>query len=166
MVASLCGLHELICTDRAPYRSLVHYFTNILKQAAEGKLGRSWDYHRAPAPFVQMELLRLLALLGSGDAATAQNMHAVVADAWRRAEPLGNNIGNALACEACKTIVAIKPSPALMAHVRVGFCLQFVECQPALQQAATTCRPSKPCRASWEHARATCDMLASTSLPA
>lgn len=54
MVASLCALRELIRHDPAPYRKLVHYFTNILKQAAEGKLGRSYEYHRAPAPFVQV----------------------------------------------------------------------------------------------------------------
>ena len=54
MVASLCGLADLIRADPAPYRNLAHYFTNILKQAAEGKLGRSYEYHRAPAPFVQV----------------------------------------------------------------------------------------------------------------
>lgn len=143
MVAALCGLRELIRADPAPYRNLVHYFTNILKQvggdgwvgwvhaglgvclfvcrqrhglrsthsrhlssptpthapqAAEGKLGRSYEYHRAPAPFVQLELLRLLALLGAGDRAASENMYAVLADVKRRAEPLGNNIGEWLCC--------------------------------------------------------------------
>lgn len=32
MVAALVGLRELIKRDPAPYRNLVHYFTNILKQ--------------------------------------------------------------------------------------------------------------------------------------
>ena len=58
MVASLCGLRELIAHDPAAYRGLSHYFTNILKQAAEGRLGRAYEYHRCPAPFVQLELLR------------------------------------------------------------------------------------------------------------
>lgn len=169
MVASLCGLRELIRRDPAPYRNLVHYFTNILKQArgprapppaaacaapprpahrqhllppvlssvvatraagalraecsrpsapcisaappshvpctppspphpappqaAEGKLGRAYEYHRAPAPFVQLELLRLLAALGAGDRGASENMYAVIAEVKRRAEPLGNNIG-------------------------------------------------------------------------
>lgn len=62
-------------------------------QAAEGKLGRAYEYHRAPAPFVQLELLRLLALLGRGDKGASENMYAVVAEVKRRAEPLGNNIG-------------------------------------------------------------------------
>ena len=56
MVASLCGLRELIRGNPTPYRNLAHYFTNILKQAAEGKLGRAYEYHRAAAPFVQVEI--------------------------------------------------------------------------------------------------------------
>ena len=62
-------------------------------QAAEGKLGRAYEYHRAPAPFVQLELLRLLAALGAGDKGASENMYAVIAEVKRRAEPLGNNIG-------------------------------------------------------------------------
>ena len=93
MVASLCGLRELIAHDPAAYRGLSHYFTNILKQAAEGRLGRAYEYHRAPAPFVQLELLRLLGALGAGDADTSEHVYAVVAEVKRRAEPLGNNIG-------------------------------------------------------------------------
>jgi hypothetical protein len=42
---------------------------------------------------VQLELLRLLAMLGAGDRAASENMYAVVAEVKRRAEPLGNNIG-------------------------------------------------------------------------
>ncbi len=64
-------------------------------QAAEGKLGRAYEYHRAPAPFVQLELLRLLAALGAGDKSASENMYAVIAEVKRRAEPLGNNIGEA-----------------------------------------------------------------------
>ena len=40
-----------------------------------------------------MELLRLLAMLGAGDKHTSENIYAVVAEVKRRAEPLGNNIG-------------------------------------------------------------------------
>jgi AP-4 complex subunit epsilon-1 len=115
MVASLCGLRELIRRDPGPYRNLVHYFTNILKQAAEGKLGRAYEYHRAPAPFVQLELLRLLAAMGAGDKGASENMYAVIAEVKRRAEPLGNNIGNALLYECVKAAAAIHPSPVLIA---------------------------------------------------
>lgn len=114
MVASLCGLHDLIRQDPSLYRNLAHYFTNILKQAAEGKLGRAYEYHRAPAPFVQMELLRLLAMLGAGDKHTSENIYATVAEVKRRAEPLGNNIGNAVVYECLKTVATIHPSPILI----------------------------------------------------
>lgn len=114
MVAALCGLHELARANPAPYRNLVHYFTNILKQAAEGKLGRGWDYHRAPAPFVQLELLRLLALLGAGDQEVSSNMYSIIVDVWRRADTLASTVGNSLMLECVRTATAIYPSDTLL----------------------------------------------------
>ena len=115
MVAALCGLHELARSNPTPYRNLVHYFTNILKQASEGKLGRAWDYHRAPAPFVQIELLRLLALLGAGDPEASANMKAVIIEVWRRADALASTVGNALVFECVKTATAIHLDDSLLA---------------------------------------------------
>ncbi len=115
MVAALCGLHELARSNPTPYRNLVHYFTNILKQASEGKLGRAWDYHRAPAPFVQIELLRLLALLGAGDVEASSNMRAVIIEVWRRADALASTVGNAVAFECVKTATTIHLDDSLLA---------------------------------------------------
>ncbi len=115
MVAALCGLHELARANPIPYRNLVHYFTNILKQASEGKLGRGWDYHRAPAPFVQIELLRLLALLGAGDQEASANMRAVIIEVWRRADALESTVGNALVFECVKTATSIHLDDSLLA---------------------------------------------------
>ncbi|KAL4540030.1 hypothetical protein Ndes2437B_g01634 [Nannochloris sp. 'desiccata'] len=115
MVAALCGLHELARANPIPYRNLVHYFTNILKQASEGKLGRGWDYHRAPAPFVQIELLRLLALLGAGDQEASENMKAVIIEVWRRADALASTVGNALVFECVKTATTIHLDDSLLA---------------------------------------------------
>ena len=42
MVASLCGLRELIRRDPAPYRNLAHYFTNILKQVGWAGPALAW----------------------------------------------------------------------------------------------------------------------------
>lgn len=117
MFATLAGLHELAKRDPAPYRNLVHYFTNILKQASEGKLGRTWDYHRAPAPFVQIELLRLLALLGAGDKDATSNMTAIILDVWRRADALASTAGNALVYECMRTATAIYPNDTLLSMV-------------------------------------------------
>lgn len=114
MVAALCGLYQLAKSDPAPYRNLVHYFTNILKQVSEGRLGRAWDYHRAPAPFVQIQLLRLLALLGAGDMEATQNMQAVILDVWRRADALASTVGVVLVYECMRTATALVPTDALL----------------------------------------------------
>lgn len=115
MVAALCGLDELARANPKPYRNLVHYFTNILKQASEGKLGRGWDYHRAPAPFVQIKLLRLLALLGAGDQEASENMKAIIIEVWRRADSLASTVGNALVFECVKVATTIHFDDSLLA---------------------------------------------------
>jgi AP-4 complex subunit epsilon-1 len=113
MFAVLPGLYELISHDPKPYKGLVHYFTNILKQAAEGKLGRSWVTHKAPAPFLQITLLRLLALLGKDDPQVSSDMKVIIMDVWKRAQALMNQAGNAILFECMKTATTIVPSDAL-----------------------------------------------------
>lgn len=54
MSAALCGLYELIVTDAAPYKNLVASFVSILKQVAEHRLPKTYDYHKTPAPFIQV----------------------------------------------------------------------------------------------------------------
>jgi len=53
-----------------PPQDLVPSFVSILKQITEHRLPRDFDYHRMPAPWIQMRLLRILALLGRADRAT------------------------------------------------------------------------------------------------
>ena len=113
MFAVLPGLYDLIDRDPEPYKGLVHYFTNILKQASEGKLGRNWVVHRAPAPFLQITLLRLLGRLGRGDPKVSEDMQSVVVDVWKRAESLMSQAGNAILFECMKLATSIVPSDAL-----------------------------------------------------
>ncbi|GJS03089.1 AP-4 complex subunit epsilon, partial [Tanacetum coccineum] len=53
MGATLCPLYDLITLDVNPYKDLVVSFVNILKQVAERRLPKSYDYHQTPAPFIQ-----------------------------------------------------------------------------------------------------------------
>ncbi|KAK2080507.1 hypothetical protein QBZ16_000360 [Prototheca wickerhamii] len=103
MAAALCSLRELVARRPPQYAGLARYLVAILKQAYEGKLGRGFEVHRAPAPFVQVELLRLLRLLGAGNPGTAAEAAVVVAEAQRRAEGLGSALGAAVALEALRT---------------------------------------------------------------
>lgn len=113
MFAVLPGLYELIQQDPNPYKGLVPYFTNILNQASEGKLGRNWTVHRAPAPFLQITLLRLLGVLGRGDATVSRDMEGVIVEVWKRAESLMSQAGNAILFECMKVATSIAPSDTL-----------------------------------------------------
>lgn len=57
MGATLCPLFDLIAVDANSYKDLVISFVSILKQVAERRLPKTYDYHQMPAPFIQVYLL-------------------------------------------------------------------------------------------------------------
>lgn len=114
MAAALCGLHEAVRSDPAAYRPLAPSLVSILKQVVDRRLPKTYDYHKVPAPFIQLKLLRMLADLGSGDRLTSEHAYAVVAEAMKRAQT-GNTIGFALMGECIRTLCAIYPSQQLLA---------------------------------------------------
>ncbi|PNW83178.1 hypothetical protein CHLRE_06g310000v5 [Chlamydomonas reinhardtii] len=114
MSAALCALHECIKGDPRPYKNLIPSFTSILKQVSEHRLPKTYDYHRFPAPFIQIKLLKILAMLGSGDRASSENMAAVLHQTLRRANT-SHTIGSAIIFECVRTITTIYPNPQLLA---------------------------------------------------
>jgi len=70
MAASLhCFMHLLKVSAEGHeglpnFRDLVPSFVGILKQVAEHKLDRDYEYHKTPAPWIQVSLLKILAFLG------------------------------------------------------------------------------------------------------
>jgi AP-4 complex subunit epsilon-1 len=90
-------------------RSLV----SILKQITEHRLPREFDYHRMPAPWIQLRLLRLMALLGHGDQTSSEGMYEVLLDAMRRADS-GINVGYAVMYECVRTVTQIYPNATLL----------------------------------------------------
>ncbi|URD78531.1 AP-4 complex subunit [Musa troglodytarum] len=75
MGATLCPLFDLISADVNSYKDLVISFVGILKQVAERRLPKTYDYHQMAAPFIQIKLLKILALLGSGDKQASGHMY-------------------------------------------------------------------------------------------
>ena len=67
MEASLNIFHDFAREDVSSIKDLTASFVSILKQVVERKLPREFDYHGIPAPWVQMKILRILALLGVDD---------------------------------------------------------------------------------------------------
>lgn len=95
MAATLPLLLDLAKDDVISYKDLVPSLVSILKQITEHRLPRDYDYHRIPAPWIQMNLLKILAVLGKGDQASSEGMYEVVADVMKRADT-GINVGYAI----------------------------------------------------------------------
>ena len=77
MGATLPLFQAMIADDVQTFKDLVPSFVSILKQITEHRLPREFDYHRIPAPWIQMNLLRILSQLGKGDQAASEGMYEV-----------------------------------------------------------------------------------------
>ncbi|GFP81537.1 ap-4 complex subunit epsilon [Phtheirospermum japonicum] len=113
MGATLCPLFDLISIDADKYKDLVISFVNILKQIAERRLPKSYDYHQMPAPFIQIKLLKILALLGSGDKKASEQMYTIIGDIMRKCDST-TNIGNAILYECVRCVSSLHPNPKLL----------------------------------------------------
>ena len=114
MGATLSAFGEAVKASPDDYRNLVGSFVSILDQIIEGKLPRSYDYHKAPAPFLQIKILKILARLGQGEKAASEQIYEVVAKCLRVANT-GSTIGNAVVYECVRTASAIFPNAHLLA---------------------------------------------------
>lgn len=56
MGASLYLIHELAKQDKEAWKDLVPSLVSILKQVTEHRLPRDYDYHRIPAPWIQVNM--------------------------------------------------------------------------------------------------------------
>ncbi|XP_022736019.1 AP-4 complex subunit epsilon-like [Durio zibethinus] len=113
MGATLCPLFDLITRDVNSYKDLVISFVSILKQVVERRVPKAYDYHQMPAPFIQIKLLKILALLGSGDKQSSAKMYTVVGDIFRKCDS-SSNIGNAILYECICCVSSIYPNPKLL----------------------------------------------------
>ncbi|GMI06337.1 hypothetical protein TrLO_g12007 [Triparma laevis f. longispina] len=113
MGASLCVIEKMTIKDAAPFKDLVPSLVSILKQVVEHRLPSEFDYHRVPAPWLQMKLVRILSLLGKGDKSSSEGMYAILADAVKRADT-GINAGFAIVYEVVKAVTIIYPNTTLL----------------------------------------------------
>lgn len=60
-------ISSLLQENPEGYKDLTSSIVTILKQVLGGKLPIDFNYHSVPAPWLQMQLLRMLALLGKND---------------------------------------------------------------------------------------------------
>eukprot|EP01039_Chlorochromonas_danica_P004528 gene4528-4966_t len=113
MGATLPLFQAMIVDDPMRFKDLVPSFVSILKQIIEHRLPREFDYHRIPAPWIQMNLVRVLALLGRGDQAASEGVYEVLAEVMKRADT-GINVGYAVVYECINAVITIYPNGTLM----------------------------------------------------
>eukprot|EP00931_Biecheleriopsis_adriatica_P115082 TRINITY_DN90918_c0_g1_i1.p1 TRINITY_DN90918_c0_g1~~TRINITY_DN90918_c0_g1_i1.p1 ORF type:complete len:958 (+),score=192.95 TRINITY_DN90918_c0_g1_i1:146-3019(+) len=113
MGASLHVLYEVAKAHPASSKDLVPSFVSILKQITEHRLPRDFDYHRMPAPWLQVKLLSILSILGTADQKMSEHMYEILQECMRRADS-GVNVGYAIVYECVKCITKIYPDHGLM----------------------------------------------------
>ncbi|XP_072725640.1 AP-4 complex subunit epsilon-1 isoform X7 [Ciconia boyciana] len=113
MAASLHIYLQMIKENSSGYKDLTGSFVTILKQVVGGKLPIDFNYHSVPAPWLQIQLLRILGLLGKGDPRTSELMYDVLDESLRRAE-INHNITYAILFECVQTIYTIHPKSELL----------------------------------------------------
>nr|DBA31762.1 TPA: hypothetical protein GDO54_007542 [Pyxicephalus adspersus] len=112
MAASLHIYLQAIKDNPSGYKDLTGSFVTILKQVVGGKLPVDFNYHSVPAPWLQIQLLRILRLLGKGDPSTSEIIYDVLDESLRRAE-INHNITYAILFECVQTIYTIYPKSDL-----------------------------------------------------
>ncbi|KAM4619255.1 AP-4 complex subunit epsilon-1 [Polymixia lowei] len=113
MTASLHIYLQMIKENPEGYKDLTASFVTILKQVVGGKLPMDFNYHSVPAPWLQIQLLRILSLLGKNDQSTSEMMYEVLDESLRRAE-MNHNITYAILYECVKAIYTIHPKTELL----------------------------------------------------
>lgn len=113
MGASLHILYEIAKANPSSCKDLVLSFVSILKQITEHRLPRDFDYHRMPAPWLQVKLLSILGILGHADKKSSEAMYEILQECMRRADS-GVNVGYAIIYECVKCITKIYPDGSLL----------------------------------------------------
>ena len=114
MGATLNIIESLARVHVAPFKDLVPSLISILKQICERRLPSEYDYHRIPAPWMQMKIVRILSVIGKNDVQASEGMYEILGDCLRKAEEAGINASNAIVYECIRCITVIYPNPVLL----------------------------------------------------
>lgn len=114
MSAALNMYYAQIKQTPEKYKDLTSSFVIILKQIIEHKLPKEFDYHRSPAPWIQIKIMQILSMLGKNDQKASEHIYEILSQALRRAEDRTNNIGFAIIFQCILTAAAIYPQQSLL----------------------------------------------------
>eukprot|EP00957_Ditylum_brightwellii_P009132 690431-Ditylum_brightwellii.AAC.1 len=67
VMGNMINVIQALCmADSLPFKDLVPSLVSILKQVYEHWLPSDFDYHHVPAPWIQMQIVLILSILGAG----------------------------------------------------------------------------------------------------
>ena len=102
--------------DPSPCIDLIPSVVGILKQVIDQRLPKEFEYHRMPAPWIQLRLIAIISVLANkARGIEYPEVVGVVQETMRRAD-LGSNAGAAVAFECVKCAAAIVPNKTLLEH--------------------------------------------------
>ncbi|KNC52001.1 adaptin N terminal region domain-containing protein [Thecamonas trahens ATCC 50062] len=113
MAATLVLIHDLVVVDKAGWIDLIPSFVSILKQVADNKLASTFSYHGVPAPWIQIQLLRIIGLLCADNLRGSESAYEVVKVAMVKAD-CGVFAGFSVVLEAVRTIATMYPNTLLL----------------------------------------------------
>lgn len=114
MGSTLNVIEAMARVDVQPFKDLVSSLISILKQICERRLPSEFDYHRIPAPWVQMKIVRILSVIGKNDMISSEGMYEILLDCLKKAEESGINASNAIVYECIRCITNIYPNTVLL----------------------------------------------------
>lgn len=86
MGSSLNVILNMAQVNPQPFKDLVPSLVSILKQIGDHRLPSDYDYHRVPAPWMQINVVRILGLLGRADASTSSGMYEILRETMNKAD--------------------------------------------------------------------------------
>lgn len=114
MAATLNVIEAMARVEVHPFKDLVPSLVSILKQICERRLPSEYDYHRIPAPWIQMKIVRILSVVGKNDSQCSEGMYEILGECLRKAEEAGINASNAIVYECIRCITNIYPNNVLL----------------------------------------------------
>jgi len=115
LLTSLKLMREIILTDQEMVPPLRRHVTTLiaaLKNLVLSGYAPEHDVHGIVDPFLQVEILRVLRLLGKGHSETSDQMNDILAQVATNTES-AKNAGNAILYECVQTIMAIEVESGL-----------------------------------------------------
>ena len=105
---------------------LVQPLVTIQNQVIGKRLPRGYDYMGMPAPWVQMDLVELLGILGRGNARASEKMYECLESTFRAALAYKPSVAAMVVYSCIRTIMSIVPSAPLMeaASAQIGVFLR------------------------------------------